>query len=152
MKVFWFIFLMSLGMLPDKEKHPIFHKHKDIIEEATEVALYEVKATPIASKDQEKDKVYLGDYEMLKKVEISAENAENLKKAVLDTNNYISEKKTCPMQAKYALKFSKKRHYITLIISENTCEKMIIFSSEKDINKHYHDFKTPNSLYPLIEK
>jgi hypothetical protein len=150
MKVFSFLFLWIF--LASQDKHPIFHKHQDIIQEATEISLWEIAEQPIPEKEQEKNKTYIEDYLTLKKVSIPQEDIETLKKTVLNAENYTADKKHCPMVAKYAIRFSKKRHHITLILSSNTCEKTIIFSSEKSIHKHYHDLKASNGIHQLIER
>jgi len=150
MKILSFLFLMSLFALGDP--HPIFHKHQDIIQEATEVFLYEISEEAILPKKQDKALEYVEDHQVLKKIKISADDIQNLKSVVLDEKNYIKDKKTCPMTSKYALKFAKKKHHITLIVSSSVCEKVSVFSSEKSVNHQFHDLKAQNSLHQTIEK
>ncbi|KOY87936.1 hypothetical protein AD998_18935 [bacterium 336/3] len=150
MKILSFLFLMSFFAL--KDSHPIFQKHQNIIQEAKDVFLYEVSEQPIASKQHKKDVEYIGDYEVLKALKITSDDAQNLKSVVLDEKNYIKDKKTCPMLGKYAIKFAKDKHYIALIVSSNTCEKVSVFSSEKSVNKQFHDLAAPNSIHQTLEK
>ncbi|MCU0439211.1 MAG: hypothetical protein MUC49_15040 [Raineya sp.] len=150
MKILSFIFLMSLFAVQDN--HPVFHKHQHIIQEAKEVSLYEVSEQPVAPKQHKKDAQYIGDYEVLKTLKVSSDDVQNLKSVVLDEKNYIKDKKTCPMLSKYAIKFTKDKHYIALIVSPNTCEKVSVFSSEKSVNKQFHDLASPNSIHQTLEK
>lgn len=144
--------LWLLSMFVIQDKHPIFHKHQNIINEATEIVLYKINTQPTASSQHNKDKQYVGDYEVMAIIDLKEEQKNELKKMVLDTKNYIGEKKSCPMQAQYAIKFQKKKHYIVLIVSEGACKKSLIVSSQKDINKHYHDLAEENSIHAFLEK
>ncbi|MDX1904713.1 MAG: hypothetical protein SFU27_11190 [Thermonemataceae bacterium] len=133
-----------------QEKHPIFHKYKDVIEEAETISIFEVAQNPTAQKEQDKAKQYIADYQVLKNIELKENLVDKFKKSILDKDNYIIEKKTCPFVAKYAISFKKKREHITLIISANTCEKVAIFSSHKSINETYHDLKAGNAIQAVL--
>ena len=148
----FFNILLALIMLSEQDKHPIFHKHQNIINDATEITLYKVHSQPTAPAEQDKNKQYVGDYEVISKVDIQEQQQKELQKMVLDTKNYVDDKKSCPMQAEYAIKFLKKKHYIVLVVSEGTCKKSVIASSEKDINKHYHDLEENNAIHVFLEK
>lgn len=148
----FFNILLALIMLSEQDKHPIFHKHQHIINDAKEISLYKIQPQPTAPKEYNKDKVYAGDYEIIQTIDLKEEQKKDLQKMVLDTKNYIDDKKSCPMQAEYAIKFQKKKHYIILIVSEGSCKKSVIFSSEKDINKHYHDFSEENTIHEFLSK
>ncbi len=147
-----FNILLVLSMLSMHDKHPIFHKHQNIISEANEIILYKVHSQPVAPSEHHKNNQYVGDYEFIAKIDLKEEQQKELKKIVLDTKNYVDDKKSCPMQAEYALKFLKKKHYIVLIISEGACKKSVIASSEKDINKHYHDLAEENDIHSFLSK
>jgi hypothetical protein len=142
--------MMSFFVMQDN--HPIFHKHQNIIQEAKDVFLYEVLEQPVAPKQHKKDVDYIGDYEVVKTIKITSDDIQNLKSVALDEKNYIKDKKTCPMLGKYAIKFAKDKHYIALVISPNTCEKVSVFSSEKSVNKQFHDLSSPNSIHQTLEK
>lgn len=148
----FFNILFAFFMLPEQEKHPIFHKHQSIINDASEIALFKVQPQPTAPAEQDKKKQYAGDYEVVAKIDLKEEQQNDIKRIVLDTKNYIEDSKYCPMQAEYAIKFRKKRHYIVLIVSEGTCKKSVIASSKKDINKHYHDLAEENAIHSFLEK
>ncbi|GAB4123798.1 MAG: hypothetical protein OHK0045_03790 [Raineya sp.] len=139
-------------MLSEQDKHPIFRKHQNIISDATEISLYKINSAPTAPAKQDKNKEYMGDYEVKNKISLEEQQQKDLQKMVLDTNNYISDNKYCPMQAEYAIKFQKKKHYIILIVSENSCKKTLLVSSEKDINKHYHDLDESNAIHSFLAK
>lgn len=147
-----FNILFVLCMLSMHDKHPIFHKHQNIINDATEIALYKIYSQPVAPSEQAKTKQYVGDYEVIAKIDLKEEQQNELKKIVLDTKNYVDDKKSCPMQAEYAIKFLKKKHYIVLVISEAACKKSVIASSEKDIHKHYHDLTEENNIHSFLSK
>ena len=138
-------------MQTEEKSHPVFLKHRHVIDKATEITLYEISTNPTLSKEQDSGKTYVQDYEVLKTITL-AKDQKALQDAILTEGNYITEKKSCPMQAKYALKFVRKKHHITLIVSDSACPKAIIFSSEEDINKKYHDLKTENSIYDVLGK
>lgn len=148
----FFNILLAFFMLSEQEKHPIFHKHQNIINDASEVQLLKVHSQATTPAEQDKNKQYAGDYEIIAKIDLKEEQQNELKKIVLDTKNYIDDKKSCPMQAEYAIKFQKKRHYIILIVSEGSCKKTVIASSEKDINKHYHDLSEENAIHLFLAK
>jgi len=146
----FFNILFALFMLSEQEKHPIFHKHQNIINGAHEISVFKIYSQPIAPAEQDKNKQYAGDFEVISKIDLKQEQQNELKKLVLDTKNYVEDKKSCPMQAGYAIKFQKKKHYIILIVSEGSCKKSLIISSEKDINKHYHDLAEDNAIHSFL--
>ena len=148
----FFNILFALFMLPEQEKHPIFHKHQNIINDANEVLLFKIHSRATAPAERDKSKQYAGDYEVIAKIDLKEEQQSEIKRIVLDTKNYIDDKKSCPMQAEYAIKFQKKRHYIVLIVSEGACKKSVIASSKRDINKHYHDLAEENAIHSFLEK
>ena len=148
----WFISLLLISFMQTEENnHPIFLKHKHVIDKATEISLYEISTNPTLPTEQDKAKSYIQDYEVLKIIALEKDQ-KPLQDAILEKGNYISEKKSCPMQAKYALKFIRKKHHITLIISDSACPKTVIFSSEEDINKQYHDLKNDSSIYHILHQ
>ncbi|MDX2306127.1 MAG: hypothetical protein NW226_25170 [Microscillaceae bacterium] len=148
----WFILLFIMSMFnPEESSHPVFLKHGHIIEKATEIKLSEVSATPVSSADQDPQKVYVQDYEVIREI-VLEKDQKALQKTVLDKHNYIDQKKSCPLQAKYALKFTQGEQFITLIVSEDTCAKVIVFSSEADINHQYHDLKEDNTLNSALKE
>jgi hypothetical protein len=148
----FFNLIFAFFMLSEQEKHPIFHKHQNIISDASEVLLFKIHSQAIAPAQQDKHKQYAGDYEVVAKIDLKQEQQNDLKKIVLDTKNYVEDKKSCPMQAEYAIKFRKKKHYIILIVSETSCKKSVIISSEKDINRHYHDLAETNDIHTFLSK
>lgn len=150
MNLFIFSFLYLLMMMFDlNDKHPVFLKYQDIIQEATSIELYQVANQPVAANNQDKSKSYFEDYEILKKMEVK--DQENIKKIVLEKSNYIQDKKTCPMLATYAIKFNKKKNYISLVISDESCKKVVLFSSEKTLDKKYHDLAENNTLHSILK-
>jgi hypothetical protein len=136
-----------------KDSHPIFQKNKDIIEQANSIELFEIKERPILRKEQKKENTYINDYEVIKKITIESSNLDNLKKIVLDTANYeMKDKKTCPFLPKYALKFTKKKSYITLILANGECNKTYIYSSAKHVSHQNFDLKYGNQIESLLNE
>lgn len=154
MKLLSLTILSLLMMTNCQDEHPIFKKHADIIKSAKEISLAEIASNPTSPEAKDSSKTYLYDYEVMSSDSISENVAEELKKAILQTENYVIDaKKNCPMTAKYALTFSKKKkHTMTFILSGNTCEKVIIKSSEKDFEPMYLDLKEKSEILALINQ
>ncbi len=154
MKLISIAIISLFAMMTCQDEHPIFKKHTDIITHTKEVILSEIAAQPTEPSTQDSSKEYLHDYEVLKIDTLAEDLTEKLKTAVLDTESYvIGSKKSCPMNAKYALTFAKKKkQHITLILSGHGCEKVVIHSSEKDLETVYLDLKEKNQILTLIDE
>ncbi len=146
------ILLMSFCL--QKEKHPIFQANAYIITDATEVEIFSLENMPTLSKHHDKKEVYFEDYKVIKKLDLPTNQVTELKNIALDKANYLEKlQKKCPFQTAFAIKFYKsKRDFIILILSENTCERMLISSSERDINKKFVDLIEKNALHAFLEK
>jgi hypothetical protein len=134
------------------EKHPVFQNHSDIIAQCSEMYLYKIAAQPTAAAAQDSARSYLEDYEIFERYVLEDAELEAFRDLVLDKNQYIEDKKMCPMQAQYALLFRKKKHYIALLVSSPQCEKVLVLSSEKNIHKHYHDLREQNQLRTMLRQ
>jgi hypothetical protein len=130
---------------------PKMDKQRQVIEQAQEIELFEVEDYPTAPKEQVKISSYLADYRVLKKIEISPQVQKDLQTAALDTQNYIlDEKKTCPFEGRYALRFTNQKEQVVLVLSARNCPKVIIASNQKKVDKLYYDLKADNRIQDLI--
>ncbi len=134
------------------DKHPVFQNHSDIIAKSSEMYLYKIAAQPTAAAAQDSARRYLEDYEIFESYVIEEAELAAFKDLVLDKNQYIEDKKMCPMQVQYALLFRNKKHYIALLVSSVQCEKVLVLSSEKNIHKHYHDLREQNQLRSMLRQ
>ncbi len=155
MKIYSFIFLLFLcAYNTPKEKHPIFLENTHIIEDAKEIEIFTLENIATPHKQHDKKEIYFEDFKVLKKLNFVDEQSADLKKIVLEKGNYLEKsQKKCPFKTAHAIKFFKnKRDFIVLIVSENTCEKMLISSSERDINKKYVDLAEKNTIHEFLGK
>jgi hypothetical protein len=128
------LLLSFLSFIPHGKSHPVFLKYFGIIKDAKQTELFLVSETPVAPNEQTAGKLYLSDYEVIKKIELNDSIFNQYKNELFGAKFFSEEKKMCPMQAKYLLRFVKKKKFIHLVFSAENCKKAVIFSSAKKIN------------------
>ncbi len=145
------ILFSFLSFLPLEKSHPVFLKYYNIIKDAKQTELYLVSDTPVAAEEQTAGKTYLSDYEVIKKIELSEQEVNQFKNE-LSTNQFYSEdKKMCPFQAKYLLRFVKKKKFIHVVFSTENCKKAIIFSSAKKIKGKRVELTEENYFHKTLK-
>jgi hypothetical protein len=147
--IFLILFIGLIGFDFSSGKHPIFGKNADIITAPDLVECFQISESPVLSNEQVAGKLYHSDYEVLRKIELS--DTAEIQEALLDAANYSDSKRMCPFQGKFLLRFVKKKKFIHVVISADNCKKCIVFSSEKAINKTYHDFKEESKIFNFLQ-
>ena len=145
---------LTFGCANAQEKdNLIFGNKAFVIQNHSDVALFEVESYATKLDSQEKKKQYFADYEVTKKVEISRRDKKHLQETSLEAKNYETKIfKSCPFVAKYALVFTKGEEQIVLIISAKTCGKVIIFDKKDEKYTKNYDLNEKNSLEERIFK
>ena len=145
---------LTFGCANAQEKdHPIFGNKVFVIQNHSDVALFEVESYATKLDSQDKKKQYVADYQIKKKIDISKKHKKHLQETCLEVKNYETKTfKSCPFVAKYALVFTKGEEQITLIIGEKTCGKVIIFDKKDEKYTKNYDLNEKNSLEEKIFK
>jgi hypothetical protein len=141
------IFLsMAAGMMAQGQPVPEKDMKKAV------VTLYQVAEFPTNPVEHSPGAEYIQDYKVLAKKELSKVEVDSLKPILADSSNYIfNVAKSCPFIAMYALRIEKKTGVTDIIISRESCIKLIIKSSAES-EPRYYDLRKQNAIFPLLEK
>ena len=145
---------LAFGCANAQEKdNKIFGNKTFVLDDHTEVALFEVENYRTSLDSQDKKKQYVADYQVSKKINLTKRDKRHLEEASLEVKNYETKTfKSCPFMAKYALVFTKGEEQITLIIGEKTCGKVIIFDKKNEKYTKNYDLNEKNTLEEKIFK
>ena len=124
----------------------------NLLKTSDKVELFAVDAFPTAAQEQTLDATYVADYKVLEFIPTDPVEATALTLAAVEVKNFdLINVKNCPFMAKYALRFSKGKDRVTMVISSAPCGKarMIFASGAKERSMEL----TPgNSLEAAIQK
>jgi len=140
------------GTMNAKNLHKIFDVNDKIIKTAPAVQIYSIDPIPVMSIDQIQGEEYIYDYHVIKAWSFKKKAADKLVVATLDTNQYLSGvTKKCPFIGKYAVRFKKGMKALTIIVSTQPCDKVIIFCDGTVIDKKHIDIKDQSAIVMAIE-
>ena len=124
----------------------------NLLKTSDKVELFVVEAFPTAAQEQTLDATYVADYKVSEFIPTDPAEATALTFAAVDVKNFdLINVKNCPFMAKYALRFSKGKDRVTMVISPAACGKarMIFASGAKEKNL---ELTPENSLEAAIQK
>jgi len=124
----------------------------NLLKTSDKVELFAVDAFPTAAQEQTLDATYVADYKVLEFIPTDPVEATALTLAAVEVKNFdLINVKNCPFMAKYALRFSKGKDRITMVISSAPCGKarMIFASGAKERSL---ELTPENSLEAAIQK
>lgn len=152
----FFLFSLLVGLTgiiqAQKNMHKVFGTDDKIIKGSSKVYIYAIESTPIMSVDQMQGENYVYDYRIIKTIVATKKMAGALTLAVLDTNEYFyGLNKKCPFMGKYAVQYRTGQKTITLTISSEPCEKLIIFCPGSVIDKRHIDIRIKSRIITAIE-
>jgi hypothetical protein len=118
-----------------------------IIQEAKEVKLFSIAATPTLKEEQSKEKQYVADYEVLKAWALT-DTAQQLVKAqaMLLDSIAVSPRRRCAFIAEYAIQFDKK---LTFVMSSSPCNKLLAINKD---TAQYFDLTDRSQLAKVVEE
>jgi hypothetical protein len=138
-------------------KDIVFGNRTFVVQEASEIELFEVEKYRTKADSQDGKKQYTADYEILKKIELSKKDKKHLQDEFLEAKNYETTVfKSCPFIGNYGVVFTKGDDKIIVIVGNKNCGKVLIFDSildskdEKNI-KNY-DLSQKNDIETKISK
>jgi hypothetical protein len=141
-------FLLLAGCIVSVQSQPVSVRD---MKKAT-VTLYKVAEIPVAPLEQAPGAQYIQGYQVLMKHELTKEEVDSLRPVLTDSANYIfSMSKSCPFMAQYAMRIDGKAGNVDIIISRESCIKMII-KSEAEENPRYYDLRKQNKILPMVEE
>lgn len=141
-------FVLLAGCIITVEAQPISTRD---VKKAT-VTLYKVAEIPVAPLDQAPGAQYIQGYQVLATHELTKTEIDSLKPVMTDSANYIfSMSKSCPFMAQYAMRIDGKAGIVDIIISRESCIKMII-KSDAEENPRYYDLRKQNKILPMVDK
>lgn len=153
-RFFLFSILVALTGISQAQKnmHKVFGTDEKIIKGSSKVWIYSIEQIPVMSVDQMQGENYVYDYRIIKTITSTKKMAGAITLAVLDTTQYFyGLNKKCPFMGKYAVQYRKGQKSITLVISAEPCEKVIIFCPGSVIDKKHIDIKTGSRIITAIE-
>jgi hypothetical protein len=124
----------------------------NLLKTSDKVELFAVDAFPTAAQEQTLNATYIADYKVLEFIPTNPVEATALTLAAVEVKNFdLINVKNCPFMAKYALRFSKGKDRITMVISSAPCGKarMIFASGAKERSL---ELTPENSLEAAIQK
>ena len=134
-----------------KNMHKVFGTDSKIITGTSNVWVYEIDQIPVMSVDQVQGENYVYDYRIIKTVVHKKKDAGLLIFGIMDTTQYLyGLSKKCPFMGKYAVQFKKGNKTITMVISSEPCDKVIIFCPGSIIDKKHIDLKDKSSIVACI--
>lgn len=141
------ILLAIAGSLEAKNMHKVFGTDDKTIKNSCKVGLYMIDMIPVMSVDQIQGENYVYDYRIIQSISLNKKAGTVFANAVLDTNQYVyGDAKRCPFMGKYALHFRQGKHSVTIVISVEPCEKVVIFCPGSVIDKKHIDLIAGSSL------
>lgn len=140
------------GTINAKNMHKIFGAYEKIVKGSPKVQIYSVDPIPVLSVEQIQGEDYIYDYHVLKVWEFKKRAADKLVVSVLDSTQYLPAlNKKCPFMGKYAVHFKKGMQSLTIIVSTNPCDKVIIFCPGSVIDKKHIDIRDQSAIVSAIE-
>ncbi|WP_373552193.1 hypothetical protein [Haliscomenobacter sp.] len=124
----------------------------NLLKTSDKVELFAVEAFPTAAQEQTLDATYVADYKVSEFIPTDPVEATALTLASIEVKNFdLINVKNCPFMAKYALRFSKGKDRITMVISSSPCGKarMLFASGAKERSL---ELTPENSLEAAIQK
>jgi hypothetical protein len=141
-------FLLLAGSIMSVQAQPVSIRD---VKKAT-VTLYKVAEIPVAPLEQAPGAQYIQGYQVLAKHELTKTEIDSLRPVLTDSANYIfSVSKSCPFMAQYAMRIDGKAGTVDIIISRESCIKMII-KSDAEENPRYYDLRKQNKILPMVEE
>lgn len=140
------------GTINAKNMHKIFGTSDKIIKGAPKIQIYSIDPIPVMSIDQIQGEDYIYDYHVLKAWTFKKKAADKLVVATLDSTQYMAGiAKKCPFMGKYAIHFKKGMQSLTIIVSTQPCDKVIIFCPGNVIDKKHIDIKENSAIVAAID-
>lgn len=124
----------------------------NLLKTSDKVELFAVEAFPTVAQEQTMNATYVADYKVIELIPTGPAEAASLTFAAVDAKNFdLVNVKNCPFMAKYALRFSKGKDRVTMVISPAPCGKarMLFASGAKERNL---ELTPENSLEAAIQK
>jgi hypothetical protein len=124
----------------------------NLLKTSDKVELFVVEAFPTAAAEQNLSATYVADYKVLEFIATDPAEATALTLAAVEVKNFdIVNVKSCPFMAKYALRFSKGKDQVTLVLSPSPCGKTRILYASGAKEKAL-DLTPENRLEAAIQK
>lgn len=103
----------------------------NLLKTSDKVELFVVESFPTAAQEQNTTSTYVADYKVIEFIPTGPGQATALTLESVDVKNFdLINVKNCPFMAKYALRFSKGKDRVTMVISPAPCGKArVLFSS-----------------------
>ena len=132
--------------------HKVLGTGSKVITSSSRILVYEINPIPVLSVDQIQGENYMYDYQILRSLVFRKKEAAGLIFGVMDTAQYLyGINKKCPFMGKYAIQFGKGTKVITMIVSPEPCEKMIIFCTGSMIDKKHIDLKDQSKIVAALQ-
>lgn len=132
--------------------HKVFGTDDKVIKGSPKIWVYTIDQIPVMSADQVQGENYIYDYRITRTEEVKKKIASSLTAAILDSTQYLyGIAKKCPFMGKYAIQYRQGNKTITIIISSEPCDKVIIFAPGSIIDKKHIDLKDKNTIVSGIE-
>jgi len=140
------------GTMNAKNMHKVFGTSDKIIKGAPKIEIYSIDPIPVMSIEQIQGEDYIYDYHVLKVWSFKKKAANKLVLAVLDSTQYMpAVSKKCPFMGNYAIHFKKGMQSLTLVVSSNPCNKIIIFCPGSIVDKKHIDIIDQSAIIAAIE-
>lgn len=153
--IFFILVALTLaGVQAQKQKktHPIYGVQENLIKNPSNIWIHQVESTPVYPIQQQPSVKYIFDYPIIHSFRFNKKMGLNLISSLRDSVQYMVEAtKKCVFLGKYAITFKKGKKEMTLLISSEPCDKMIIFCEGSPIDKKHIDLKEKSSIINAIE-
>lgn len=110
-------------------------RYRSAIQQANYFQVFKVAMSPTRPEEQSPDKLYVLDYEVIDTRLVEEAQVPNLKKALLNKNNYsFEDNKRCPFLASYGVKIDSD---LMAIVGRSPCSKIMLSEIDKSENQIY---------------
>ncbi len=128
-------------------RHKIFQRYVGIVKRAASIAVFSIDTNPVEEEVQDSTKKYVAGYPVMNAVTLTHTKTANLKKAVLQQENYLSDAtKRCPFEGRYAVVFTKGKKKVTIITSSSACRKVKVYLPGTSLAAQSYDLPDSNSI------
>jgi hypothetical protein len=116
------------------------------------VTVFEVSQFQTAPLERAIGVEYVMDFQAISKRALSKDEIAEVKVALADSANYIAGMtRSCPFIGKYGIRIENRSSVTEIIISQETCPKMIFRSGTQE-QVTYFDLAKNNSLHKILQQ
>lgn len=126
-----FLSFLLLGTTCNREEQEAAYLR--MVKQADKISLFLLDPFPTEPAEQVTGEQYLADYRVQEEINMSREEAAELRRAMRDPDQFLSKnRKSCPFMARHGIRLERKKAWMEVVVSRSSCPKAIVRSSYTD--------------------